>query len=148
MRNEEIKLTNSFTAVITRSLLYTTFSVLLYIYGEHTRLMWILLIIFSAVAFYNWIGLLRREVILRISNDGMKYEGKMMRWDTIVDFETVTYHDPETGSYTCLVLNLSNSYLSINIDISKLNTNEKQIREWIKMYTIAPVDRGHRTASM
>ena len=148
MRNHEIKLTNSFTAVVTRCLLYTIVTVLLYIYAEQTRLVWILLVIFSVAALYNWIGILRREVILLISKDGMKYEEKMMKWETIVDFETVTYQDSEAGSNTYLILSLSSSYLSININISKLNTNEKQIREWIEMYTTLPVDRGHRIASI
>ncbi|MVT39399.1 hypothetical protein GO495_02270 [Chitinophaga oryziterrae] len=107
--------------------------------------MWILLITSSVVALYNWICLLRGEVVLLISSDGMKYEGKMMRWNTIVDFETVTYHDSETGNCTYLILKLSNSYLSVNIDISRLNANEEQIREWIKMYTTLPVDKGHHT---
>ena len=148
MRNHEIKLTNSFAAIITRCLLYTTVTVLLYIYMEQTRLMWILLIVFSVAAFYNWIRLIRREVILLIGNDGMKYEGKMIKWETIVDFETVTYQDSEAGNNTHLILNLSSSHLSVNINISKLNTNEKQIREWIEMYTTLPVDRGHRTVSI
>ncbi|GAA3922804.1 hypothetical protein GCM10022209_15080 [Chitinophaga oryziterrae] len=145
MRDDEIKLTVRFTTAMIRCLLYTMASVLIYICGGQTRLMWILLITSSVVALYNWICLLRGEVVLLISSDGMKYEGKMMRWNTIVDFETVTYHDSETGNCTYLILKLSNSYLSVNIDISRLNANEEQIREWIKMYTTLPVDKGHHT---
>jgi hypothetical protein len=148
MRDSEIKLTANFTTSLIRCLIYTMASVFTYIYGGQTRVMWILLIIFSVVAFYNWISLLRREVVLLISSDGMKYEGRMMKWDTIVDFETVTYHDSETGNNTYLILKLSNSYLNVNIDISKLNANEKQIRAWIEMHTTLPVDRGHRTSSV
>lgn len=91
-----------------------------------------------------WIALFRNKVVLLINSYGMKYEGKMMRWDTIVAFWTTTYDDSETGKWTSLGLQLSNSYLSVDINISRLGVSEDQIREWIRMYSPLPADEGHR----
>jgi hypothetical protein len=147
MPDKNIQLTTSLKTLIAPCIIYTTMTMLSYSCFERTRLTWILSIALGIVSVYHWVLLLIGETILLISNEGMKYEGKMIRWEQINQFETVTYEDSETGNNTYLVLKVSNSYLDVNINITRLDTDKMQIREWIQMYSTLPADIGHRTTS-
>lgn len=102
-----------------------------------------LLAIPFTVASYQIIVLLANNVLVIINSEGIKYEGRLMKWETIVNFSTSTCQDAEIGNYTSLYLHLSDSHLAVVIDITSLNVDEVQIREFIAMYSTKPEDNGH-----
>lgn len=148
MPTDSIKLHHSFFRRLLLAVIATAPIVLIFIRAKLKVYIWIFIVILAVLAVNYWIRLFWPDTIVEISEKGIWYQEeqeKWFTWEDILSFQTVRFKDLEGWTVILLVLKTRHRFMDIRIDLTKLRTNETQIREWIKKYagTACPVDEGH-----